>query len=398
MTLIGRKCAALAIALLTSATAYAQQESPATARTTPDADAAAPDAWFARVGVSPSRVVAASNFESGNDAASSVSVEVGRQTNGERDWHRVYHYPSYGIGFYAARFDHERELGHPVALYGFFSWPFLIARRAQLSADVGIGVAWNWHAFDAATNPTNTALGSSAAYHVSGAALLQYLATERASVYGGLAVTHWSNGATRQPNLGLATIGPQLGVRYDFAPRITHPPARDRDLPPFAPAWELVVGGAGSSKNVVAAGSGPIGDGDRRRSFGALNLTTAVQRHFYRFGKVASGVDVTYDGAAGARVDVVDGQLHESRAPADRRLAAGIYGGYEHVMARLSVLLHLGYTVWRGVEDENVPRFYQRYGARFQLSEHLWTTFAVRAVKGRKANFMELGLGYRVGL
>jgi hypothetical protein len=398
MRVIARYFLAASMAILAGTTAHAQQDSaggPAAATAT---DATAPDTWFTRVAFSPSRVIAASDFQSGGDAARSVSVEIGRQTNGSSDWHRVYNYPSYGVGLYAARFDHEQELGKPLAAYGFFSWPFPIARRVQLSADVGLGVTWNWNPFDARTNPTNTALGSSLAYHVQGAALVGYLATAHASVFAGVNVTHWSNGATKQPNLGLAVIGPEIGVRYDVDARTAHARPRDADLPAFVPAWEFVVGGAGSSKNVVAAGTGATLNGDRRRSFAAFNVTAAVQRQFYRFGKVASGADVTYDGAAGARVDVVNGREIDSRAPADQRFATGVYGGYEHVMARLSVLLHLGYTLSRGVEDENVPRFYQRYGARFQFSDHLWGTFAVRSVKGRKADFMELGLGYRVRL
>ena len=397
MTVTARRIVASVFVLAMTMAPAARAQPPAAGDgATSQAPPAAPDSWFARVAVAPGRVVAASDFQSGGDGARSVAIEAGRQTSGAADWHRVYNYPSYGIGLYAARFDHDRELGSPVAVYGFFSWPFPIASRVQISADVGMGVAWNWNAFDAATNPTNTALGSSAAYQINGTVLLHYLAADHASFYGGLNVTHWSNGSTKQPNLGLAVIGPQVGVRYDFAPRLLHRRARTSELPRFVPAWEFVVGAGGSSKNVVAAGVGTTADGDRRRSFGALNVTAAMQRHVYRFGRVAAGGDLTYDGSAGARIDVIGGRQIESRAPADRRLSFGAYGGYEHVMARLSLLLQLGYTIWRGVDDPEVPRFYQRYGARFQLSDHVWTTFAVRAVKGRKASFMELGLGYRI--
>ncbi|HKB12556.1 MAG TPA: hypothetical protein VKD69_17965 [Vicinamibacterales bacterium] len=382
-----------AILLLVAATAHAQSDAPAEVSATSQTETAAPDSTFLRVALSPSRMIASSDFRSGTDAASGVSIEIGRQTNGGRAWHGVYNYPSYGVGFAASHFDREPELGRPLAVYGFFSWPFPVAPRLEASADVGMGVAWSWKPFNAATNPTNTAIGGSLAYQVSGAALLHYLATAHASVYGGLNVTHWSNGGTRQPNLGLAVIGPQFGVRYDFAPRVARPRERDSDRTPFSPAWEIVAGAGGSSKNVVAAGSDAISD--RRRSFGVVNVTAALQRHFYRFGKLAAGTDATYDGAAGARVDIADGRLVESRAPGDRRLALGVYGGYEHVMARFSVLLHVGYTVSRGVDDPEVPRLYERYGARYQLTDHLWTMFAVRAVKGRKANFMELGAGYR---
>ena len=80
----------------------------------------------------------------------------------------------------------------------------------------------------------------------------------------------------------------------------------------------------------------------------------------------------------------------------DQRYGAGVYAGYEHVIARFSILAQFGYTAWRGFEDEDVPRFYQRFAARFHLSPRFWGSFAVRSTKFRKANNLEIGAGYRV--
>jgi hypothetical protein len=386
----------LAILVMLVASAARAQDVPVPDAAT-EADApASSNPWFIRVGYSPARVLTASRFDSGENVARTLTFELGRQTDGTRDWHRVYNYPSYGVGFYVGRFDHERELGHPLATYGFFSWPFPVSARAQVTADLGLGVSWNWTAFDRKTNPTNTALGSEVAYHADGGVALRFLATERASVYAGLSLTHWSNGAMKQPNLGLAVVGPKLGVRYNFAPQVARSRARADDLPRFEPSWEFVLGGAGSGKSVAATTSTHIEVADRWRGFDAVAITAAMQRHFYQFGKVASGADFSYDGATGARVDIVNGGQVESRAPADERFALGLYTGYEHVIARFSILFQLGYTVWRRFDDEDMPRFYQRYGLRCYFSDHFWGTFAVRSIKIRKANFLELGLGYRV--
>ncbi len=386
--------ASLAVAMMLIAAAASAQDAPAPPAAAPASGASS---WFLRAGYSPARVLTASPLESGGDEARTLTLEVGRQTDGTRDWHRVYNHPSYGVGVQVSRFGHERELGRPIATYGFFSWPFPIARRAEITADFGIGVSWNWTTFDRYTNSTNTALGSPIAYSVDGGVSLRLLATERASVYAGFNATHWSNGSTSQPNLGLAVIGPKLGVRYNFGPQPARPRASPADLPRFEPAWEFVVGAAGSGKTTAAAtNSNQLETVDRWREFGAFNITTGIQRHFYRFGKVAGGGDLGYDGATGARVDIRDRQQIESRAPAAERLSLGVYGGYEHVIGRFSAIVQLGYTAWRGFDDEEVPRFYQRYGSRVYFSDRFWGTFAVRSLKFRKANFIEFGCGYRV--
>jgi hypothetical protein len=380
-----------------AATAYAQDPVPPAPDTVTKVDTPeSTNTWFMRVGYSPRRGVVPDSLASGANAARTLTVDIGRQTDGTRTWHRIYNYPSYGVGMFIGRFDSEQTLGRPLAAYGFFSWPFPLSRRAQVTADLALGLSWNWNCFDPQTNPANTALGSDMAVHVDGGVALRYLASSRTSIYAGLNASHWSNGGTRQPNLGLAAIGPKVSVRYDVAPHAAPSPARAAPLPPFEPSWEFVVGATGGRKNATTATHASIDALDRLRDFGAFNVTTALQRNIYQLGKVEGGADVTYDGATGARVDLLDGARVYSRAAYGRRFAAGLYGGYEHVIARVSVLLHVGYTVWRRVEDLDVPHAYQRYGVRFHLSDHLWSTLAVRTTKWRKANFPEFGLGYGV--
>src|SRR5258705_13092966 len=190
----------LTIVVLIVARVACAQGAPAPDTAAEASGTASQNSWFLRVGYSPAHVLAASPFGAGANEARALTVELGRQTNGTSDWHRVYNYPSYGVGLYVGRFDHERELGRPLATYGFFSWPFPVSRRAQVTADVGIGVSWNWTPFDAATNPTNTALGSAVAYHIHSGVSLRFLAPERASGYAGLNITHWSHRATSPPN------------------------------------------------------------------------------------------------------------------------------------------------------------------------------------------------------
>src|SRR5947208_16956577 len=116
--------AGLTLAVMLVAGAAAAQDVPAPAAiATATATATEANSWFLRAGYSPSRLLTASPLTSGTDEARTLTLEVGRQTDGTRDWHRVYNYPSYGVGVQVGRFGHERELGRPVAAYGFFSWP-----------------------------------------------------------------------------------------------------------------------------------------------------------------------------------------------------------------------------------------------------------------------------------
>jgi hypothetical protein len=128
--------------------------------------------------------------------------------------------------------------------------------------------------------------------------------------------------------------------------------------------------------------------------FGAFEVTAAAQRHFYQFGKIAGGTDVTYDGATGARLDAGN---QAWRATAGQRWALGLYGGYEHVIFRFSVLAQVGDYVARGFASPTTSRLYSRYGWRYQFNERVWSTVAIRAHGFWRANVLEFGAGYRIG-
>src|SRR5437867_1163281 len=95
------------------------------------AQSAEPNDWFTRVGFSPAYVVAANPFASSDapsdrqvGSAPSITIEMGRQTNGSREWHRMYGLPSYGFGVSIASPGNGGAITRPMDAYTFFSWPF----------------------------------------------------------------------------------------------------------------------------------------------------------------------------------------------------------------------------------------------------------------------------------
>src|SRR5215813_12019958 len=81
---------ALLLALLIPRATFAQDASP----------------WFTRAGFAPAYVVSNNPFllttspvEQQVGAVPSMTLEIGRQTDGSRAWHHAYGLPSYGFGF-----------------------------------------------------------------------------------------------------------------------------------------------------------------------------------------------------------------------------------------------------------------------------------------------------------
>ena len=228
--------------------------------------------WFTRVGLTPAFVLPKNPFETTQTPAdehtrwiSNITFEVGRQTDGSRDWHHLYGLPTYGFGFSVASFGDGDETGRPLDAYTFFSWPFArLSKRVQVTTDFGMGVSWNWKEFSEESKDYRTVLGSNVNARIDWGFYLRHLTTRKMSVYGGIDFTHRSNGGMRQPNSGINVIGPSVALRYDFVPERTAPV---RHVPPFQPAWEFVMGSAIGGKNVIEHTNPVV-----RRDYGAARV------------------------------------------------------------------------------------------------------------------------------
>jgi len=351
--------------------------------------------WFVRGGVTPSFILPANPFSLANPQSSDAvswapgfTVEVGRRTDGSKPWHELYNMPSYGFGISTAAFENQGQLVRPIEAYTFFSWPFArLTSRLDMTTDFGAGLSWNWTTLNPRIGVPQTVLGSNLNARIDVGLYLRYLTSPRTAVYAGLDYTHRSNGGLVQPNQGINVLGPKVTVQYNFGPDETYVLDR-RPPPPFHPQWAVVVAGAGGLKNVMESYSPLL-----RQDFGAFETTAAVQRQFYTFGRIVSGADVMYDGSTGVALDA-DG--HMTRAASTERWALGTYIGYEHIIGRFSVLLDTGYVVARTWSNADSPRFYERYGLSYQFSNRMFTTLAIRATGGKKADALVVGAGYRL--
>jgi len=346
--------------------------------------------WFVRAGITPAYILPDNPFALDHEAADpattapNLTFEIGRTTDGSQPWHHVYRMPSYGFGLSFVSYRNGPETGHPVEAYTFFSYPFAhLAERFDVTTDFGMGISWHWNDVNGAAANSRSVLGADVNARIDWGFYLRYTASPKLTMYGGVDYTHRSNGGLVQPDQGINVIGPKVIAQYNFSAAASRQPRGV--LPPFAPSWEVVVGAAGGAKNTIEQ-SAPL----VRADFGALDVTVALQRQFYRFGKIAAGTDLTYDGSTGACILASGQEWRTSLAP---RWAIGLYGGYEHVIGRFGAVVQVGDNVHRGYET--TPRLYARYGWRYHFNDRLWSTFAIRANDVRKANALEIGAGFR---
>ena len=330
------------------------------------------------------------------DKYHAVRLEFGWQTGGDRDWHHLYNFPSYGIGFHYGDYFDEEELGKPTSLYGFFDWPLKRWGRRVLIFGSGFGLTSNWNAFDPDTNPYNMVIGAARSVYIDGGLNYEFPLSKRWWLQAGFSFTHYSNGGTQSPNSGVNQFGALAYVKYDLQERRI--PEVRREIAPLKPEWELSAIASYGIRNL---------DLDLRdipeygvyldKDYPIINAIAQVTRRYSHTSAWDAGLDLAYDGSVGDLMFLE--AIRQGNEPPEASFADhlqfSVIGGYEHYFNRTRLIVQLGYTLFRKEVFDQVPRFYQRLGLKQLVFENFLLGLNVRLNNFSRANNLEFNIGYR---
>jgi hypothetical protein len=329
------------------------------------------------------------------DSFQSVRLEFGWQTDGSKDWHHCYNFPTFGLGLYGADYNNDQELGTPTSLYGFFGWPMAWVQRWKFNFELAFGFTNDWQPYDPVNNPKNVAFGLGRSVHIEVGANAEYRLARRWSVIGGITGTHFSNGGTQRPNHGLNQVGPILYVKYD-TDKPVKPPVRRHNLP-YEKGWDLALTFSAGKRNLDLEFTDP----DLREKYGNQsyfigNLTVGAGYRFSYKSRVAFGLDFCYDETVGdlQRIDAFKNGTNVDPKSSDN-LELALFGGYEIYAHNTNLILHLGYKVFSKDVPERLPTFYQRLGVRQFVYRDWFLGLNVRFHELGSADNLEWVLGYR---
>lgn len=147
-----------------------------------------------------------------------VFLEVGKQTDGSKYWHKANGYPYAGWRMVVQDFGNRDVLGKAYGIQPFGD--FFIFRTRHISSyfRYAMGLDWITRPYDRQTNTENTAIGS----HLNNLTTLSLGTEIRLDAHFRLRVSgsfvHTSNARVWYPNLGLNTMVVQAGLHYQFQP------------------------------------------------------------------------------------------------------------------------------------------------------------------------------------
>jgi hypothetical protein len=326
----------------------------------------------------------------------SLRFEYGVKTDGRKMWHQLYAYPEWGVGLYFANFFNEAELGTPTAFYGYFKGPFWRWRKLSFNYNVGFGLTWNWQPYNTEANPYNIAIGSYRTVYIDAGLNLDWQVARRLTATFGVSFTHFSNGATSVPNMGLNLAAPSVGLKYQL--KKDPPDLIKWDVPEYEDNWEFVMIVAGGVKQVeFDTTNTELKDKYLGVNYGVLSLMPTINRQISHKVKFGAGLDLAYDGSINAQIDVnSEGEYTTSQVPFWDRTSLSVFASFELVAGRLSLLVQPGYTLFRYNFEGEKPAFYQRAGLRYFIWKDLFLGINIRAHNFGVADYIEWNAGWRI--
>ncbi len=305
-------------------------------------------------------------------------VEAGfsKRLNGTKGYSFAYKNPVVGVSLYGSNLGNNELIGNGFGAYGFIEFPMWRNAESYLSGKLSAGLGYVSKVFDQETNPKNVAVST----HVNALLVIgvtgRWRLTDKWSVLYGLDLTHFSNGSTKVPNLGLNIPTFSFGSAYHFKHTSSETvPQVQFQKTPFFSNWEIGTVGIFSAKKVFPTGG---------KSYPVYALNGFVYKQFKSKVGWELGVDFISKQALF--------QYREYIPKTQWKIfQIGTYSCFSLPLNRLRFVLGMGvYLKDRYDADDEL---YHRIGMRYVFKNGLIANMVLKT-HWAKADYVEYGIGY----
>lgn len=236
-------------------------------------------------------------------------------------------------------------------------------------------MAFGWNAYDELNNPENKVIGSKVTAYIDADLYVKWMLSKSFDLNAGISLSHFSNGNTTYPNMGLNTGGIRLGLAYYI----------NRQLPPVSTVErEKLPSCRGFYTDVILYGAWKQGVGHDGNDYYLLPGKYAVMgfhaNPMYRLNPWLS---------LGASLDGVYDRSYKSHA------ALGLSGRGEFAMPFFSINFGVGTYLLGNRED--FRGVYEVLALKIHVTKRAMLHIGYSLVDFKTPNNLMLGLGWRFG-
>lgn len=313
------------------------------------------------------------------------------------DLGRLYPNAYQGIGVSYQTFYNRSELGNPLILYVFQRAPiYKFHSNFSINYEWNFGASFGWHPYHETDNPNNTVVGSRINAYLNVGFLFDWQLNSSCHIDAGLDFTHFSNGNTHDPNVGINTIGARMGFLYflgnhsvqPFRTQLTEIAEMRRHF-----SYDLMCYAAPRAKAFLYDGNPYLAPG----YFCVLGLQFAPMYRWNPYWKTGLSLDLQYDESANVQNYVgekdASGILKYYRPPFTEQFAVGVSVRGELTMPVFSINAGLGWNVLQWSDD--MSGFYQVLALKASITRNFYLHIGYQLSRFSKPDHLMLGVGFR---
>ena len=326
------------------------------------------------------------------DSFQAFAFKFTKQTLGDKLWEQIYKYPEYGLGVYLAEFDNPKEIGLPLAIFGYYTAPFHRWERLAFNYELGLGFAFNWNNYSI-INIYNNAIGSKNTVYIDLGLKAEYQLTKDFFLDVGFSLTHFSNGRLKAPNYGINTVAPKVSLKYNLNSNEFN--FKEDVIPKYECNNEFYISTFYGMKNIIYDSLNiELSEKFEGESFDVVGISVMYNRQISYKSKIGLGIASSYDGSVNTQVAIDDGEIEIEEGPFKDNIQLSIFPSYELVVNKVSVVIQPGFYVYRKKIKNQSSTFYQRIGLKYNFYNDFYIGLNLRAYDFYISDFIEWNIGY----
>lgn len=311
-------------------------------------------------------------------------------------------YQGFGIGLLnpgaAQRGGVDRAtqyIGYPVLLYVFQGGPVKkLSERLSLDYEWNFGASFGWKPYGDENKMYNLIVGSRVNAYLNVGLNLSYKLNENSSLFGGIALTHFSNGNTSFPNPGVNSLGVRIGAKWTInPPRHGFEPLSMDTVSRRKLQYDIMAWGA-TRKRVYRGGENPV---LLPGHFACAGLSFAPMYCVGRWWRFGGALDLQWDRSSDLKRYYIGGATTEDirfeTPPFWNQTSVGISAHAELRMPIFAVNVGCGYNLLAPIENRGT---YQNIALKTYLGETIFLNIGYQLRNFHQQSSLMLGAGVTI--
>lgn len=309
---------------------------------------------------------------------SKFEITFQKQTLGNKEWHKTYNLPKISYSVLIVDYG-EVKLGKTIASNIQFYYPIYKKGKNKINTIIGLGAGYNTNPFDRKLNYQNNVFGSKFTGCLHLKINYEYSLSEKVSLFSGVGLIHFSNGAAKLPNLGINVIYFNTGLIYNLS-KIKVENSKIDFANVDLKKINFSVDFSNGWKDVVYSGG-------KRYLFNVLSLKTHYNTS--RINRFTGGFEFFYDRSVNefrSNFGLVNDK--------NRNHKSSIVIGHELKIGKVYAVLNYGIYLHQAYNNV-YAKSYQRYQIKYNFSKNYYLAAGLKVHKG-VADVIECTIGLEI--